>query len=256
MRGYLIAVAAAIAVIIVAPIDTRMNTSPRLDKIDESLVAFNGALLNMQKNTDGALERMLESIDALSGNLADTKVATQTQITDMRDSIEAVKLVATTLPPQEPQIGDVIPDEDEETSPAPTPFATLDVNSSSDIRVLADRVAALERQVDELQVLKSQYQAKMSGTSGGSSGGVSSSSAYQTVTTPVYSGGSSGTLSNAYYAPTVYSEPVYSAPIYSSSVYSAPATTTVRRGGLFGRRIYSSSSYGTCRVVNGQVICN
>ena len=150
----------------------------------------------------------------------------------------------------------MIPDEDEETSPAPTPFATLDVNSSSDIRVLADRVAALERQVDELQVLKSQYQAKMSGTSGGSSGGVSSSAVYQTVATPVYSGGSSGTLSNAYYAPTVYSEPVvYSTPVYSSSVYNSPATTTVRRG-LFGRRIYSSSSYGTCRMVNGQMVCN
>lgn len=246
MKSYLIAVAAAIAVIVVAPFETHRTTNPRLDKIDESLAVVNAAIGDLDTKTKASIDRMLESLDSLSGNLADTKVATQVQISDMRDAIDSVKLVAT-LPPAESQIGDIIPDEQDT---APAPFKTLDVNSSSDIRALADRIAALERQVDELQVLKSQYQAAPK-AGGGSTGTLSSSVTYSAPV--VYSGGSNGTLSASYYTP-AYSAPAYSAPVYSAPSYSNAGQASVRRG-LFGRRVYSTSNYGTCSVVNGQVIC-
>jgi hypothetical protein len=49
---------------------------------------------------------------------------------------------------------------------------------------------------------------------------------------------------------------VYSAPVVQSTpviTYSQPQSTVVRQG-VFGRQVYRSS--GSCRVVNGQMICN
>lgn len=59
---------------------------------------------------------------------------------------------------------------------------------------------------------------------------------------------------------TTYASPVvtYSVPrvTYSEPVVTTQQATTVRKG-LFGRTIYrSTNSSGTCRIVNGQMICN
>jgi len=103
---------------------------------------------------------------------------------------------------------------------------------------LVKRVEALERQV---ATYGQSRPTAVNGSAGVQSGGSAGTSPQRVMNQTVTYGS----------APVVYRQ--VSQPVYQP--VAQPQTTTVRTG-LFGRRIYTQSSPSTCRIVNGQVVCN
>lgn len=68
-----------------------------------------------------------------------------------------------------------------------------------------------------------------------------------------------GTVGYSTVAPTTTRTVTYSSQPVTYSQQTAQPTTTYVRSGLFGRRVVqvqSSSSGGSCRIVNGRMVCN
>lgn len=164
-------------------------------------------VLSIIEAQTGTIQSLSRQVAELNQAIENTQSASESQITRLQTLESKLKAKLTSTPKAEVDgVGTL------DTENAPSATLTLDTldEAAEQIMALQKRIDELEKRCNSFASAKPTYQSVSSGSSYGSTGGVSSSGS-----------GCTGGVSVASYSQPVYSQPVYSQPVYSETVYQS-----------------------------------
>jgi len=281
--GLLAAFIAPMGVAVNSILSTPDKQPEHNEQLAESLASLSHTLVSFESRQSGSEKNLTEQLKALTEIVADTQRANQSQIDSLTNSLKEVKQIAAEESETFKELVKSFSDdlekkfvkaEVDDTELPAEGVSTLDVTTTpsdagdrpQDFSDAARRIVALEAAVKELQSrsVSSSSTVKYDPTPtyyGPSMSTVSSGGSTGSYATQSYSGGSTGSYaSRTYQAPMVvqssgYTNYASTTPSYTPTYYysAAPATTVVQRRGVF--RSSTAATNGTCRIVNGRMVC-